>query len=530
MSKSILFLTLLSIVKAVFYGDLSHITIPEPQGPPKVFDFSTFVKSHHNNRRLLVDDIDNLDCEVGLLGCGSSSIFLQMFLMDKNYTTCCIDHGLDIAPQINTESTPDGPVDIGVTLGRNISRLEELGFGHFRLNYAAFIEQYAPYGIYGFPPFGSNPSYDVDLKNKIGPNYIAPANSTEQAYLLSCQLLINAKWPFIENAEAPDVIPAPMYVPFLDFLDANDTQLDSWNVSTELHQCFLHFNRTYMLSATSGNMLPARKIALFYMLKQLLPSTSTASEVAGTLFIPIGGFRGVFDTMKARLLNTSHQSLYLNSTIDKVERSSKKGPIKITITTPTGGKVLNVGKLIVTLPQNKDNTEFMDWRKCEKKLIKKIEYFIGYFTTLLKNNGSPLPLIVTKDYYNVKNYFETDTPDFTLIRQVSTNYLAGFASALNDISDADMVTKLLEKLNILKYNLTTSINMTLLPLSNGQYINRHAGYCPYFKSKVLKKSTPYKDIRDFDGFLNTWLAGSLRWYADGSWIADGSYSLVEDQF
>jgi hypothetical protein len=532
------FLFLLKIASAVHFADFSQIVIPTPDdvGEPRTFDFSTYVTSNHNNynRRSHEDDDDEpLDCEVGLLGCGTTAIYTQMFLMDRNYTTCCFDTGPIIAPQCNTEPTTAGYADIGAALYRNLTKNQELGYGNFSLNMAAFINQYAPYGIFGFPPFGGNPSYEVDLKNVVGANFFPAPNTSELTNLVTCQQMINAKWPFLENAEQPDVLPQPMPVPFLDFLDANATQLAAWNVSTDIHECFLHYNRTYMLSMTSGAMTPARNVSLVYALEQLLPSFASAAFVGELLFVPIGGCRAVFATMQARLNATAHQSIYLNTLVTKVTRPSvnSNGPIKIHIKTATGKhKVRKVGRLIVTIPQNAENLEFMDLDDTEQTFFEQATTFPGYFTTLLRNNGSPAPIIINKDYTNVVDYLEIDPPAWALIRPVGGDFYAGFASSVDDITDADMLTVLQNQLAIMRSNLTAPINMTLLQLANGEYIVRHI-YFPHFESDTLNDSPDiFQTLRSFDGRRNTWYFGSLRWYPDGSNIADGANFVINRDF
>jgi hypothetical protein len=449
-------------------------------------------------------------CDIAIIGGGSSGSHFAMFAMDKNYSVCVFEMTHRLGGHCDTQEIPGFPdwIDIGVAFYRNSSHVNYLGLGNYSLDMASYISRYTT--IIPFPAF-NGASWDEDIENGDGLSFVPPLTPEYQQNVLDFVQEIHANYPFLEDSTYPPNMPEELTISIEEFFDAN-----YYNIT--------RFERQFMQSMFSSAMSPLDKIPMIYAFKQLSPSIMLSSIEGNLFFGMFGGCKSVYDSIMARLQNTTQQSLFLNATITKVTRPevNSNGVSTVHFKLNNGRhQKITADKIVIAIPQFIENLEFLDLDDQEKAVFEKVEYSQGYFALQLeKHDNTTFSTILNRNFNNTEHYFEPSFPAVTFQFPGSSKFYTSFGVSIDDISDEEM-RDIIEN-NLLQQSLLPNpVNMSLVKMI------RHI-YFPHFNGTTLRDYNPYEDLKNLQNRRNCFFVGQLPTYPDSTWVANYCYELVRD--
>jgi hypothetical protein len=380
-------------------------------------------------------------CDVVIIGMGPSGCGVMNSLLDAGFDVC----GIEKLSMIGGGPFQSGAIDIF----RNTTFAVENGFANFTLtnpllnasttnghfDFAKYIQRFVRDGtVIGFPVFGYNTNYWVDVENGMGVNTtVPPVNFTEDLQKLSQAMF--AHYPFLEQPFYPRTMPPEMSGSFQKYLNAvrnctlyNGHVCAMWaEFSAEFVDFMVQHLAYYIVYVTSGGLGHASSVPACDVFKNWLPSGMLAAIRAGNYFFALGGDTEVFGNMTQRFMSRPKPSLFVNATVTRVKRpgaGDSNGPVKVWFTqTHANGTVseqlIFARYLVLGLPQYPGNLDFMDLRPAEVAAYANLSYTV-YYQLQMSSNTTQDPLYFM-NFLNNENYYMPSLPSVTAV----FNYQAG---------------------------------------------------------------------------------------------------------
>ena len=300
---------------------------------------------HYNKEDIITRDV----C---IIGGGSTGTYSAIRLGDFNKSVVVVEKKGRLGGHTETFIDPATkiPVDIGVEVFHNLSIVTEY-FARFNVPLITAV----------FPPI---PQQWVDFRTgKVVTNY-ASANDTTLGAALAAYTTQLLKYPGLNSGFfLPDPVPEDLLIPFGDFVKKYSLEAAVYTI--------------FQFSQSMGDILATPTL---YVMK-VIGLDLIRSIQAGFLTTAHHDNSELYENAQAALL----PNLLLNSTVISTDRESKDY-IKIEVATPTGRKLIQAKKLLVTIPPLVDSLCDFDLSDSEQDLFRQFNN-VGYWTALTRNDG-----------------------------------------------------------------------------------------------------------------------------------------------
>ncbi|KAF4625256.1 hypothetical protein G7Y89_g12912 [Cudoniella acicularis] len=277
---------------------------------------------------------DIITTDVAIIGGGSSGTYSAIRLQQLGNAVTLIERESRLGGHVNTYIDPStgASFDYGVISFDNISVVNNY-FDYFNIPLAPL-------------DFFPGPQVYADFSN----GTIVPASSLPQGNLGAALIAYEAqlaKYPNIYNGfDLPSPIPEDFLIPWGDFIEKYQLQDLAYTVFTFLQGV--------------GNILAQPTL---YILKYLPSATVSNILNGGFLTTAHHDNQALYDSALAKLGSNA----LLSSNVTQIHRS--KDGVLLTVSTPSGQKLIKASKLLVAIPPKLSNLGFLDLDNEERSLF-----------------------------------------------------------------------------------------------------------------------------------------------------------------
>lgn len=311
---------------------------------------------------------DIITRDVCIIGGGSTGTYSAVRLEDFGKSVVVVEMKGRLGGHTETYIDPATqiPVDIGVEIFHNLSIVTDY-----------FVRFNVPLTTAVFPPI---PEQWVDFRTgKVVAGYTPASNAALGAALAAytAQLL---KYPGLNGGFfLPNPVPEDLLLPFGHFVK-------KYSLDAAVYSIF-------QFSQSMGDILATPTL---YVMK-VVGLDLIRSIQEGFLTTAHHDNSELYQNAQAVLL----PNLLLNSTVVNMDRDHKDS-VKVEVDTPTGRKLIQAKKLLITIPPLVDDLQKFDLSDTEHDLFRQFSN-VGYWTALTRNDG-------LSDYLSINNV-GANTPD-----------------------------------------------------------------------------------------------------------------------
>lgn len=457
-------------------------------------------------------------CDVAVIGGGGSGANTAVFLKDKGYNVCVFEPTAQLGGACNTfyfEAPPGLPnwIDIGVQIYGNTTYYNENGLGTWNLNFPAHLQRFLPPGYLVSTDFTQNPltEWTVDLNHNLGP-FPAGLTPEEQAAVdaaLVAYTEILFRYPWMEDAaNLPDPIPPELLVPFSQFIEENNLQALASTIFVGL--TFDGGLFSYDKLTTLYGLLNARRgvLALFE------PTLSGIAVVGGC---------GAFYAGVTEYLGSS---VYLNAKLQLATRPLfGEGESALLFNINGEEQLFTADSIIMAMPQTLQNLApiLPDLKEIETFAQVQVRHYYAMELTA----AGPLADAGNFSITNIDVAQPGEFPQFPTVldfeRALPYGPMAGWFGSETPMSTA-------AALSAAKTQLAGMPAAALTGVTVEEFI--YHPYQPYFPVSALSQSpTPYTNIKNIQGYRNTYYVGALMTAdAESVKVCEQGYNLVNEFF
>ncbi|KAF9784810.1 hypothetical protein IL306_007164 [Fusarium sp. DS 682] len=417
------------------------------------------------------------DVDICIIGGGSSGIHAAINLKDDGLRVAVIEKKNQIGGHAETYVNPETkrPTNIGVTLFENTKTVQK-----YLSRLGVAVAKNNP-----FSAANTNKQYDFALGIPIPAQSQAQGAAIKEAMAAAMQAYaqnVLTKYPWIDQGYfIPNPVPQELLMPFGEFAQQN--------------------NFSAILPLISQlNWYPGNLTALptIYGIKKFGPGL-LQSVSSGFLVAASGDTRSIYKAAAAELGN----SIYLNSEVVQVRRKAE-GKGVVVVFKQNGKKItLKARKLVVAIPQTRENTKTFDLCEKEKKVIDKFSA-LGYVAgvahipgveTGLQNVGALTPANLPLAP-GTNGFFPTGSPN---------DFLVGVGSDSAAFSVADSKA-------VMRQELTTLARIGAVPVDapkkcTFRMLSSHAPYYLHVTGKDIAQGF-YSELLALEGYRNTYWTGA----------------------
>lgn len=292
-----------------------------------------------------------------VIGGGASGTIAALKLKDAGESVAVIEKKGRLGGHTETYHDPvtGGTVDCGVVVYQQLPITHEI-FGRYnipltKVNYSAL-----PF-TYSYADFKTGTLLNVS------------ASATELEYTAAAiekYYGIVSNYTYLNDGfELPDPIPEDLLLTFGEFVAKYELDAAVFTIAS--------------YAQGFGDLL---KLPAIYVLKLFNPDVILDQSI-GFLTTSASDNSLLYEAAAAEL---GDKSVFLDSTITSVDRSSCSPKIIINFSTPSGTKTIVTEKLILAISAKLENLSWLDLDKNESSLFNQFENK-GYFTALVRNTG-----------------------------------------------------------------------------------------------------------------------------------------------
>jgi hypothetical protein len=303
------------------------------------------------------DEKDIITRDICIIGGGSSGTYAAVRLHDLNQSVVVIERKDRIGgnTQTYTDPTTQVKIDIGVEIFHNTSIVTNY-FARFGI----------PLTTADFTVPGLVTKY-VDFRTGELVNGYTPSDPTAAFGAYGAQLV---NYPYLDSGfELPNPVPSDLVLPFGEFITKYDL---SAAVTT-----------IFDFGEGLGDLL---SIPTLYVMK-LIGLSALEGVETGFLTTAAHDNSAIYEKIQSLLL--SADALLLQSNIVATDRTcTTDGRVKIVVSTPSGLKLINAKKIVLSIPPTLQNLANFDLDLTESSLFQQFNT-TGYYTGLIRNSGIP---------------------------------------------------------------------------------------------------------------------------------------------
>lgn len=295
---------------------------------------------------------DIITRDVCIIGGGSTGTYSAVRLGDFNKSVVVVEAKGRLGGHTETyiDPTTQIPVDIGVEVFHNLSIVTDY-FARFNV----------PLTMAVFPP---TPQQWVDFRTGEVVAGYAPANTTALGEAFGAYTAQLLKYPGLNGGFfLPNPVPEDLLIPFGNFVEKYSLQAVVYTI--------------FQFTQSMGNILNTPTL---YVMK-VFGLDLVRSIQEGFLTTAHHDNSELYQNAQAALL----PNLLLNSTVTNMDRDSNGG-IQIEVATPTGRKLIQAKKLLITIPPLVDNLCEFDLSDTERDIFSQFSN-VGFWTALTRNDG-----------------------------------------------------------------------------------------------------------------------------------------------
>lgn len=452
--------------------------------------------------------------DVCIQGSSASGMSAAVFLKDKGYDVLVIEKEPEIGGHCNTYFfTPPAPglpnwIDIGVQVYDNTTYLNEIGFGQWNLDTAAFAQRFAP-GLLNPVDFTKPlPVFEADIRHNISYGQVnetpGPAFYTAFAKLFQ----IGLQYPWLNNADYPDPIPSELLVPFSDFIISNDLEPLNELVFREL----------------LGGLGDFQNLTTLYALPIVSPASLLFITTPNVTFSILGGCIQIYNGIRNYL---GPQNVLTNTLVTLALRSPTHSNIPTILFLDNGTNIWieRCRKLIVAFPPILEDLLYLLPTPAEIDVFKYAQP--RYYYVAEANVTGPMPDVGSYVFNNI----DLTQPFNDSVRPALLGIQRGLPygpSATGMDSNTYLTDK--QAYQILSQQLAGVPN-SLATTKSIINFRSHNRYQPHFVNSSLTQSpNPYTRLEALQGQQNTYFLSVLQHYAVSAQMWEASYDLVNKYF
>ncbi|KAF4545829.1 Amine oxidase [Lasiodiplodia theobromae] len=422
--------------------------------------------------------------DVAIIGGGSTGTFAAIKLRDENRTVSIIEHKGRLGGQTETYTDPvtGTPIDYGVAFFHDLDIVHEY-----------FIRFGVPLTYIPLSASTGGTTEYFDFTTGVRTNY----SRSDSAAALEAYAAQLAKYPYLEEGfDLPDDVPEDLLLPFGEFAS-------KYGIGDIVFSIF-------QVEQGYGDFL---QLPTIYAMKlyglSLVQELQAGNGVLGTLR---GNNSEIYGLAEAELGSDVH----LHSTVLNASRdvSSPTGhSTEILIQTPTGQKLIQAKKLLITIPPTLANLEPFDIDANERALFSQFHY--DYFWTgLLNQTGIPVNVSVS----NVDPSRQFWLPAMPAVYAFSVTHVPGLIdwkySAPTNLSVDSVKRETIAALDRIRDG--GQLNFTTSPDVEPSFVAfaDHSPYAMRVDPEAIKTGF-YQMLYDLQGYNNVFWTGAA-WHTHDS--------------
>ncbi|OCK94972.1 putative FAD dependent oxidoreductase [Cenococcum geophilum 1.58] len=301
---------------------------------------------------------DIITRDVCIIGGGSTGTYSAIRLRDMGKSVVVVEKKDVLGGHTNTYVDPAThiPIDYGVIDFHNLSIVTDY---FTRLN--------VPWTTAMFP---STQELYVNFNTGKVVDGFAPAGQAAFAQALDVWISHLEKYPYLSNGFfLPDPVPADLLLPFHDFVK-------KYSIDALVYSMFEYRQINILVQPTLYVMMNFNLDLIQNILNGFL---TTASHDNSDIY------RNALAILEKDVLLSSH--------VIWTDRDSSSEYVKVGVETPSGRKLIQAKKLVITIPPKLSNFKGFDLSQNESSLFGQFSN-VAYYTTIVKHDGIPENLSV----------------------------------------------------------------------------------------------------------------------------------------
>lgn len=408
------------------------------------------------------DSSDVITRDIAIIGGGSSGTYSAINLRELGQSVVVVEREDVLGGHTNTYTDPS----TGLTV--------DFGVQDY-LNSSVTLEYFAHFNISLVSPSASSTYLPVDFTTgDILSTFAGSTDLTEWAAQI-------AKYPWLDQTwEVPQPVDEDLLLPFGDFIT-------KYNLSDVAYDLYL---------SSQGLSDPLQHSTVDVM-KMVDPAY--LDEVSGAALATENLDNS---ELYVKALAELGADALLSSTVTSAQRAADGAGISLVISTPSGSKLVQASKLLITIPPVLENMEPFELDTKESDIFSQFDY-MGYYTLIFNNTGLPSGFTWINANSSTATYNIPETPADTQIigSRVSDLFYAWYRSPA-DVAQTKVESDTIETVQKLQatYNLAVT-TPTILEFRS------HTPYKLTVSPDAISNGF-YDDLYSLQGYRNTWYTGA----------------------
>ena len=480
-----------------------------------------------------MDDLDspswhqnNRPRDVCVLGSGASGESAAVFLKDKFYDVLVLEREDHIGGHCDTEYfTPPvagqpNYIDLGAQIYTDTAYSNASGFGTWTLSSRAFAQRFVPAASLlpnNLPDSIQSGIYLADFARStfLGPAFPQPPPTADFVAAFGRLFALIASYPWLETADFPDPIPAPLLQPFDQFVAANN---------------FSVLGSLFYGEQFIGGMGNWANLTTLYALQNMRRGVLMLRTDPNAAFRFDGGCLSLYRSITNYL---GAENVLTNANVVSVDRpsgnSNRPTRLLVRFNNSASYRLIKCRNLIVSFPQVLSNLGFMDLTAEERALFGEVRVR-NYYDIRVNISGPITEQTDAKPWWTLGNFDISPTsgglaPYPTLMalkRDLNYGPGAGYAFDDGNLTEQQMETVIRQL--IANINFPGVLNISLVSS------DRHQFQAHFTAASLAQSPTPYTRFDALQGKKHTYWTGALRSYAESANIWHKTYNLINQYF
>lgn len=463
--------------------------------------------------------------DVCILGSGASGMSAAVFLKDKFNDVLVLERNDEIGGHCDTEYfTPPvagqpGYIDLGAQIYTDTAYSNASGFGTWTLSSRAFAQRFvSAAGLLPniLPNSTQSGTYLADFAHSQFLGLASPPPPPTADYLAAFGRLFGliASYPWLETADFPDPIPAPLLQPFDQFVVANN---------------FSVLGSLFYGEQFIGGMGAWSNLTTLYALQNMRRGVLMLLTDPNAAFRFDGGCRTLYNSI-TNYLGAANVITNANVVAVNRPRGESNRPVRLLVrfNNTASYRLIKCRNLIVSFPQLLSNLGFMDLTEEERALFAEVRTR-NYYDIRVNISGPITQQTDAAPWWTLGNIDVTRADTLSPFPTVMAlkrdlNYGPGAGYALDDgnLTEHAMGTVIQQLIN--NINFPGILNVSLVS------IDRHQFQAHFTATSLAQSPTPYTRFDALQGKKHTYWTGALRSYAESANIWHKTYNLINQYF